>query len=112
MPDLPSGTVTFLFTDIESSTRQWDVYPEQMGAALRRHDALLRRAIEGHGGVVFKAIGDAFCAAFPTASGALNAALVAQQALNAEAWPEPVSIKVRMALHTGAAEARDNDYFG
>src|SRR5579864_5696067 len=112
MPDLPSGTITFLFTDIEGSTRLWEGFPEAMRLALSRHDALLRAAIDHHEGHVFKTMGDAFCAAFHTAPDALNAALAAQQALNVENWPEPVAIKARMALHTGVAEVRDNDYFG
>jgi predicted ATPase/class 3 adenylate cyclase len=110
--NLPGGTVTFLFTDIEGSTRLWEEQPDTMRLSLPRHDAPLRAAIETNGGVVFKTIGDAFCAAFPTAPDALNAALAAQLALRAESWPAPVVIKVRMALHTGAVEMRDNDYFG
>src|SRR5579871_657037 len=112
MPGLPGGTVTFLFTDIEGSTRLWEEYPDAMRAALARHDELLRAAIQSNDGHVFKTGGDAFCAAFHTAPDALNAALVAQQALVSERWPDPIRIKVRMALHTGAAEVRDNDYFG
>ena len=113
MPDLPTGTVTFLFTDIEGSTIRWEQHREAMQAALARHDAILRQAIEGHGGVVFKTVGDAFYAAFATAPDALHAALVAQRALQTEPWPEALGpIRVRMALHTGAAEERDGDYFG
>jgi predicted ATPase/class 3 adenylate cyclase/Tfp pilus assembly protein PilF len=112
MPGLPGGTVTFLFTDIEGSTRLWEEHPDAMRRGLARHDVLVRAAIERHEGVVFKTIGDAFCAAFHTAPRALAAALAAQQALLAEPWPEPISIAVRMALHTGAAEAENNDYFG
>jgi predicted ATPase/class 3 adenylate cyclase len=112
MPGLPSGTVTFLFTDIEGSTRLWEAFPEAMRVALARHDNLMRTAIEQHDGHVFKMIGDAFCTAFHTAPAALNAALSAQLAFTAEPWIDKVIIKVRMALHTGAAEARDNDYFG
>ena len=82
----PSGTVTFLFTDIEGSTRLWEEHPDAMRSALARHDALLRAAIQKHNGYVFKTIGDAFCAAFHTASDALNAALEAQLALAAEEW--------------------------
>nr|WP_309687465.1 adenylate/guanylate cyclase domain-containing protein [Armatimonas sp.] len=108
----PEGTVTLLFTDIEGSTKLWETHPEQMRLALARHDALLREAIEAQNGYVFKTIGDAFCAAFATAPEALAAALAAQLALLAEPWPEPTSIKVRMALHTGAVESRDSDYFG
>lgn len=109
---LPSGTVTFLFTDIEGSTQLWERYPEAMSVALARHDLLLRQTIESQGGEVFKTIGDAFCAVFATAPQGLAATIAAQEAIAAEAWPTPVVIKVRMALHTGAAEYRNEDYFG
>ena len=112
MPVLPSGTVTFLFTDIEGSTKLWEQHPEAMRLALARHDNLLRQAIENNSGVVFKTMGDAFCAAFATAPDALSAALAAQVALHAEPWPDGLTLRVRMALHTGTAELRDNDYFG
>ncbi len=110
--NVPTGTVTFLFTDIEGSTRLWEQQPDEMSVALARHDALLRQIIETHEGYVFKTIGDAFCAAFSTAPQALAAALAAQRALFAEPWQQILSLRVRMALHTGAAEHRDNDYFG
>src|SRR5262249_3077781 len=96
----------------EGSTRRWEQQPEAMQAALARHDALLRAAIEGHGGYVFKTIGDAFCATFETAQAALAATLAAQRALDAEPWGAVGPLRVRMALHTGAAEERDGDYFG
>ena len=112
MPVLPSGTVTFLFTDIEGSTKLWEQHPEAMRLALARHDNLLRQAIENNSGVVFKTMGDAFCAAFATAPNALAAALDAQRTLHAEPWPDHLTLYVRMALHTGTAELRDNDYFG
>jgi len=110
----PSGTVTFLFTDVENSTRLWEKSPESMEVSLRRHDAILREAIEEHGGFVFKTVGDAFCATFPAASGALQAALAAQEALLSEPWEaQPdAPLRARMALHTGAAQERDGDYFG
>ncbi len=108
----PSGTVTFLFTDIEGSTRLWETQREAMTEALARHDALLRQCIESRGGHVFKTGGDAFCAAFATAAGAVDAALAAQRSLRAELWPEHAPIRARMALHTGAPEIRDGDYFG
>jgi predicted ATPase/class 3 adenylate cyclase len=108
MGTLPSGTVTFLFTDIEGSTRRWESQPEAMKDALARHDAILRACIERHGGAVFKTVGDAFHAAFATASDALGAALDGQRTLAAAGWAEAV----RMALHTGAADERDGDYFG
>ncbi|MGC4042407.1 MAG: tetratricopeptide repeat protein [Armatimonas sp.] len=105
--------VTFLFTDIEGSTRLWEAHPEAMRVALQRHDLLLRQAIEGNGGTVFKTMGDAFCAAFPTAQAGLIAARHIQKSLETEGWPEPITmLRVRMALHSGIAEHRDGDYFG
>ncbi len=106
------GTFTFLFTDIEGSTRRWEEQPGVMSAAVARHDALLRSAIEAHGGHVFKTVGDAFCAAFHTAQDALAAALAVQYAVESEDWGAVGALRVRMALHTGAAETRDGDYFG
>lgn len=110
--EFPSGTFTFLFTDIEGSIRLWEEFPERMHSVLARHDALLRRAIETHNGTVFKTVGDAFCAAFLTAPEALSAALDAQIALQAEPLPDGMTLRVRMALHTGTAELREKDYFG
>src|SRR5262249_55063846 len=112
--NLPSGTVTFLFTDIEGSSKLWEEQPDTMRLALARHDSLLRAAIETNGGAVFKTIGDAFCAAFPTAPQALEAALTAQQSLQSvkAGVGSDLILKVRMALHTGAADVRDGDYFG
>ncbi len=107
---LPTGTVTFLFTDIESSTRLWQQHPEAMKGALVRHHALLQQAIESNGGYVFQIVGDAFCAAFHTASGGVAAALAAQRALTAEPWDEAGPIRVRMALHTGTADARAGEH--
>jgi class 3 adenylate cyclase len=108
----PTGTVTFLFTDIEGSTKLWENDAPAMQAALARHDEILRLAIEERGGYVFKTVGDAFCCAFPTASDALEAALDAQRLVLKERWAENDPLRVRMALHTGAAEERDGDYFG
>src|SRR3972149_1042610 len=112
MTGLPSGTVTFLFTDIEGSTRLWEEYHEAMKRALGRHAAVLRAAIGTNRGHIFKTVGDAFDAVFPTAPGALAAALAAQRALIAEPWEVPGGPRVRMALDTGVAEERDEDYFG
>ncbi|MDQ3910252.1 MAG: adenylate/guanylate cyclase domain-containing protein, partial [Actinomycetota bacterium] len=108
----PTGTVTFLFTDIEGSTKRWEHDAPAMQAALARHDEILKRAIEEHGGYVFKTVGDAFCAAFATAPDALEAALEAQRGLLASRWEDAGPLRVRMALHVGAAEERDGDYFG
>jgi len=104
MADLPSGTVTFLFTDIEGSTRLWERDTAVMERALARHNAILNAAITGQGGVHFKTIGDAFQAAFRDPGAALAAAVDAQQALAAEPWPETGPIRVRMGLHVGEAE--------
>jgi len=112
MTTLPTGTVTFLFTDIEGSTKLWERDAEGMQAALDHHDSILRKAIEGHGGRVFKTVGDAFCAVFVTAAEPLEAALEAQRALFVENWGETGPLRVRMALHTGAANERGGDYFG
>ncbi len=109
---IPSGTITLLFTDVQGSTRLWEAEPEQMAVALRRHDEILRSAIESAGGYVFKTVGDAFCAAFSTAAAAVTAVLAAQQSLGTESWPTSLPILVRMGLHTGVCEERDSDYFG
>jgi predicted ATPase/class 3 adenylate cyclase len=108
----PTGTITFLFSDIEGSTRLWERYPEAMRGALRRHDEIVREAVSANNGHVFKTIGDAFCVAFDVAADALAAAAQTQHALHEEDWGETGTLKVRMALHVGAAEFRDNDYFG
>jgi predicted ATPase/class 3 adenylate cyclase len=112
MVDLPSGTVTFLFTDIEGSTRHWEQHPDAMRAALERHNVLLRDAIEARRGYIFKTVGDAVCAAFETAPDAVAATVAAQHALQAEHWGDLGRLPVRMALHTGTAQERDGDYLG
>src|SRR5947209_8893458 len=106
---LPVGTVTFLLTDIEGSTRLWEGAPETMGAAIGRHYELLDEVISRHGGVrpVEQGEGDSVVAAFTRASDALAAALDAQRAFHQEAWPEGVSLKLRIALHTGEAQQRN-----
>ena len=108
----PTGTVTFLFTDIEGSTKRWEQYPEAMRIAVGRHDTILRQIIEAHNGYVFKTIGDAFCAAFATTQAAVEATVAAQRAIAQEPWGQVDPIRVRMALHSGSAEERDDDYFG
>ena len=112
MASPPTGTLTFLFTDIEGSTRLWENNAPAMQAALARHDELLRWAIEERGGYVFKRVGDAFCAAFLTAPDALEAAIEFQRKLLSSELEESVPLRVRIGLHTGAAEERDGDYFG
>jgi predicted ATPase/class 3 adenylate cyclase len=108
----PSGTVTFLFTDIEGSTRLWQLDEVAMREAVRRHDELVGGAIESHDGLVFSTSGDGMGAAFPTAASAVAAALEAQRSLGKEDWPEGAVIRVRMGLHTGEAQERGGDYFG
>ena len=99
----PSGTVTFLFTDIEGSTRRWEADPEAMRVALAAHDDVLRSAVDGHGGWLFKHTGDGVCAAFGSPRAAIDAAVDAQRRLG---------LPVRMGIGTGEAELRGNDYFG
>jgi predicted ATPase/class 3 adenylate cyclase len=99
----PSGVVTFLFTDIEGSTRRWEADADAMRVALAAHDEVLRAAIEGHGGFLFKHTGDGMCAAFGSPRSALDAAVGAQRVLE---------LPVRMGIATGEAELRDGDYFG
>ncbi len=108
----PSGTVTFLFTDLEGSTRLWEQHPAAMPAAAARHDGLLRQAVEAQHGYVVKTTGDGLLAAFRQAHAALLAALHAQRLLLAETWGEIGALRARMGIHSGPAEERDGDYFG
>jgi predicted ATPase/class 3 adenylate cyclase len=109
---LPSGMVAFLFTDIEGSTQRWDRHHDAMDAAVKRHDSILRRAIEAHAGYVFKTVGDAFCAAFARASEAAAAAIDLQRKLANEDFADVEGVRVRVGLHVGEASERDGDYFG
>ncbi|MGO9506738.1 MAG: ATP-binding protein [Mycobacterium sp.] len=102
-PDAPSGVVTFLFTDVEGSTRRWEADADGMRVALAAHDDVLRSAIEAHGGWLFKHTGDGVCAAFSSARSAVEASIAAQRAL---------ALPVRMGLATGEAQLREGDYFG
>jgi class 3 adenylate cyclase len=111
MAELPIGTVTFLFTDLEASTRLWEQHEDAMPDALARHDAIVRAAIESHDGHVVKSTGDGFHAAFANASDAIGAAVAAQLALGAETRL-PVPLRARMGIHSGLAELRDGDYYG
>lgn len=111
MRSYPSGTVTFLFTDIQGSTKLAQAHADQWESLRARHNTILKTAIESYNGFVFQIIGDAFCAAFHTAIDALNAAVEAQCGLQAEEWGESV-VKVRMGLHTGSAELHGNAYRG
>lgn len=108
----PSGTVTFLFSDIEGSTQKWEENADQMQVAFARQEDIQRRVMRENGGYVYKMIGDAFQVAFDTAPQALEAGLASQRALQIEPWGNIGSIKVRMALHTGVVEERGDDYVG
>ena len=112
MNERPTGTVTFLFTDIEGSTQLWERHPQWMAGAHVRQEVLLRAAFAAHGGYPYKMIGDAFQVAFATAPAALAAAADAQRALAAEPWGGSAAIRARMALHTGETEERGDDYVG
>jgi predicted ATPase/class 3 adenylate cyclase len=110
--NLPTGTVTFLFTDIEGSTKRWEQNAQAMRSVLARHDAVMRQAIAGRNGHVFKTIGDAFCAVFQRAEEGIEACFEAQKEMRKIEVPEVGPVRVRMALHTGEADERDGDYFG
>ncbi len=112
MTKIPTGTVTFLFSDIEGSTQRWERNAQAMEAAFKRQEEIMRSAMENHGGYIYKMIGDAFQVAFSSAPAALAAALEAQRRLSTEPWGEMSAIKVRMALHTGETEERGEDYVG
>jgi predicted ATPase/class 3 adenylate cyclase len=110
--DRNTDAVTFLFTDIEGSTRLWEQDAERMRTALACHDALARTAVERHGGIVVKTIGDGVHAAFDDACNAVAASVALQQALSNPAATHGIALRVRCGLHAGAVERRDNDYFG
>src|SRR5579872_3086145 len=109
---LPSGLVAFLFTDIEGSTQRWDKHRDAMDAAVKLHDTIVRGAIEGGTGYVFKTAGDAFCAAFSSARDAVTAAIEIQRELAGADFAAVDGIRVRIGLHVGQASERDGDYFG
>lgn len=111
---LPSGIVTFLFTDIEGSTRLWEQQAEAMNAAVARHNSLAEAVIAAHGGVLVKSRGegDSLFAVFVLATAAVAGACALQQAFLDEIWPDGIRMRVRMALHTGEADRTDGDYFG
>ena len=113
-PAPPTGTITFLFTDVERSSRLWERSPEAMRAALTRHDALAAGLVDAHDGLLIKSRGegDSLFAVFASAPDAVRAACTFQQALAVEAWPAEAPLRVRMALHTGEADLRERDYYG
>jgi predicted ATPase/class 3 adenylate cyclase len=109
---LPTGTITFLFSDIEGSTMRWEAYREAMQKALAHHDALVREGIEKYRGSVFKTVGDEFCTAFGNVSDAIAAAIDVQRTLLSQDWSDVDGLNVRIAINSGEADARDGDYFG
>ena len=110
--ELPTGTVTFLLTDIEGSTRLWETVPKAMEAALERHNRIVTEVIDGHGGVVVtsRGEGDSFFAAFASAVAAVEAAGACHLRLGSEPWPTGAALRVRMGLHTGEAHVQEGDY--
>ena len=109
---LPTGAVTFLFTDIEGSTRLWEDNATAMREALSLHDRIINDSVDAHEGVVFKTGGDSFCASFASPQAALVCAIAAQRQLGAARWATESPLGVRMGLHTGIAQVRNDDYFG
>ncbi|HSO51052.1 MAG TPA: adenylate/guanylate cyclase domain-containing protein, partial [Acidimicrobiia bacterium] len=103
---------SFLFTDIEASTRLWEEHPDHMAAALARHDEILAEAVGRVGGEVVKTTGDGMIAVFDSVAEALSAATQAQKALVAEDWGSTGPLRARMGVHAGDTESRDGDYFG
>ena len=112
LPQIPSGTVTFLFSDVVGSTRLWAADAEAMAASLRIHDQLFRDAIAKYDGHVFSTAGDSFAAAFARASAAVDCAEAVQEALAQVDWGTWPALSVRIGLHQGEAEERDANYFG
>ncbi|MCC6727901.1 MAG: hypothetical protein IT208_01020, partial [Chthonomonadales bacterium] len=112
MPRLPEGVLTFLFTDIEGSTRLWELYPEAMRRAHARHQAIVTHAVETRGGSIVRARGEGdstFCV-FRDPAAAVRAACAMQRDLHRERWPEGAAIRVRAALHQGEAHLSFGDY--
>ena len=109
---LTTGAMTFAFTDIEGSTSRWERHGVAMQEAVRRHDAILREAITEHSGQVFKTMGDAFCSTFERPENAVAAMIAAQRMLATEDFSAVDGLRVRAAIHSGTADAREGDYFG
>ena len=114
IPNLPTGTVTFLFTDIEGSTVLWERYPDQANVTFARHDQIIEGIVDKHGGRVVRprGEGDSRFAVFSRATDAVTAAAAIQQAFHSEPWIAPISLRVRIAVHTGEADLREGDYYG
>jgi predicted ATPase/class 3 adenylate cyclase len=111
-PEPTSGTLIFLFTDVEGSTRLWERLPQAMRTALERHDRILQAAVAAANGQVVKTTGDGVMATFPSAAAAVSACLAVQRDLAAEPWGATGALQVRMGLHAGEAATRSSDYFG
>ena len=109
MSELPSGTVTFLFTDIQDSTRLWDQDPKTMSQALVRHDEIIERLTQQYNGFIVRprGEGDSRFAVFVRAMDGVVAAAAIQRAFAAESWPREISLSIRMGLHTGEGETQD-----
>ena len=107
-PSPPSGTVTFLLTDLEGSTRMWEQDPDAMRPAMVRHDELLEKAIAENNGFVFSRMGDGMAAAFATAGDASSAAIAIKDALSKENWRTSTPLKARIGLHTAEAVIADD----
>ena len=108
----PTGTVTFLLTDIEGSTQLWESEPDAMADAVEWHDRLVRDAVTENGGYVFTTAGDSFAVAFGRTTDAVHAAELIQRRLDDSPRAATCQIRVRAGLHTGEAEEREGDYFG
>ena len=109
---IPTGTVTFLFSDVVGSTRAWAGDPAGMSLSLRQHDTVCRGAVQDHGGHVFSVAGDSFGVAFQRAGAAVACAQQIQDDLVATEWGRGPVLAVRIGLHLGEAEERDGNYFG
>ena len=114
MTDLPTGTITYLFTDVVGSTPLWQQHPDEMRSVMARHDSLIISTVEANGGAVVRprGEGDSIFAVFTRATDAVAAACAAQKCLMKETWPDDIALKVRMALHTGESQLREHDYYG
>ena len=112
MGELPSGTVTFLFTDLEGSTRLWEQHPDAMQAALARHDVILREAVDAHDGYVVKTTGDGIHAVFATAHDAVDAAVDGAACAGSESFGDVGLLRMRIGVHTCEADYREGDYYG
>jgi class 3 adenylate cyclase len=111
---LPTGTLTYLFTDVEGSTYLWEQYPEQMRSAMIRHDAIIESCIAQADGFVVRprGEGDSRFAVFCRATEAISAAASIQRGLADEPWTIPIPLRIRIAMHTGEADMREGDYYG